>query len=142
MPIALSLAHHQFVCDALRCSRVAAASDAADGFLAKRFGWQTRLGAVLDPIADKLMLATVFVMLAALRLVPLWLMAAAVARDCIIVLGAVAYRICSVRSRRGRRSSANSIRCARPCSFWPSSAAQQFSWPPAWVVCCSARWCS
>ena len=79
---------------------VAAVSDAADGFLAKRFGWQTALGAVLDPAADKLLLATVFVTLAVLRLIPLWLMAAALARDIIIVLGAVPTALLWVRSRR------------------------------------------
>ncbi len=80
IPIAMTLVHHQYVAT-LALFGAAAVSDAADGFLAKRFGWQTRLGAVLDPAADKLLLATVFVTLAALRLVPLWLMAAAVARD-------------------------------------------------------------
>ncbi len=69
-------------------------SDAADGFLAKRNGWQSELGAVLDPAADKLLLVTVFVTLAYLELVPLWLMAAAVARDAVIVLGALLYRLC------------------------------------------------
>ena len=73
---------------------VAAVSDAADGFLAKRFGWQSDLGAVLDPVADKLLMATVFVTLACLRLVPLWLVVVAIARDIIIVVGALLYRYC------------------------------------------------
>jgi cardiolipin synthase (CMP-forming) len=92
IPIALALTHHHFI-TTIALFALAAVSDAADGFLAKRFGWQTAIGAVLDPIADKLLLATVFVALAILRLVPLWLMAAAVSRDIIIVLGAVAYRV-------------------------------------------------
>lgn len=92
IPIAVTLVHHQYL-STLALFGAAAVSDVADGFLAKRFGWQTRLGAVLDPAADKLLLATVFITLAALRLVPLWLMAAAVARDIIIVLGAIAYRV-------------------------------------------------
>jgi cardiolipin synthase len=71
----------------------AAVSDAADGFLARRFNWQSELGGVLDPIADKLLLATAFVTLSYIKLVPLWLMVAAVARDVIIVSGAAAYRI-------------------------------------------------
>ncbi len=45
------------------------------------FGWQSELGAVLDPIADKVLLVTVFVTLSLMKLVPLWLMVAAVARD-------------------------------------------------------------
>ena len=90
-PIALALFHGRLSLSVMLFA-LAAISDAADGFLAKRFGWQSELGAVLDPIADKLLLATVFVTLSLLKLVPLWLMAAAVARDVIIVSGAAAYR--------------------------------------------------
>jgi cardiolipin synthase len=92
VPIAIALFHQRLALSVLLFA-VAAVSDAADGYLAKRFGWQSELGAVLDPIADKLLLATVFVTLSLLKLVPLWLMLAAVLRDVIIVSGAVAYRI-------------------------------------------------
>jgi cardiolipin synthase len=92
LPIALALGH-QMLSLTIMLFAVAAISDAADGFLAKRFGWQSELGAVLDPIADKLLLATVFITLSYMKLVPLWLMVAAVARDVIIVFGAAAYRI-------------------------------------------------
>ncbi|HEY2780449.1 MAG TPA: CDP-alcohol phosphatidyltransferase family protein [Steroidobacteraceae bacterium] len=92
LPIALALGHQMLALSILLFA-VAAISDAADGFLAKRFGWQSELGAVLDPIADKLLLATVFITLSYMKLVPLWLMVAAVARDVIIVSGAGAYRI-------------------------------------------------
>jgi cardiolipin synthase len=91
-PIALSLIRHQLPVTIVLFG-VAALSDAADGFLAKRFGWQSDLGGVLDPIADKLLLVTVFITLASLDLVPLWLMAVAVARDVIIVTGALLYRV-------------------------------------------------
>ena len=77
---------------ALLLFMIAALSDGLDGWLAKRYGWRSELGLVLDPAADKLLLTTVFVTLAYLKLVPLWLMAAAVARDVIIVLGALIYR--------------------------------------------------
>jgi cardiolipin synthase len=92
LPIALALGH-QMLALSIMLFAVAAISDAADGFLAKRFGWQSELGAVLDPIADKLLLATVFITLSIMKLVPLWLMVSAVARDVIIVSGAAAYRI-------------------------------------------------
>jgi cardiolipin synthase len=91
VPIAMALAQGQLATSIVLFA-VAAASDAADGFLARRFGWQSELGGILDPIADKLLLATVFVTLSFLKLVPLWLMVAAVARDVIIVSGAAAYR--------------------------------------------------
>jgi cardiolipin synthase len=93
VPIAVALIQHRFELTIVLFG-AAAFSDAADGFLAKRFGWQSELGAVLDPIADKLLMATVFVTLAYLKLVPFWLMAAAIARDIIIVVGALLYRVC------------------------------------------------
>lgn len=67
---------------------VAGASDAVDGFVARRFDQRTRLGAYLDPIADKLLLVSVFVVLGMLGELPLWLVIAAVSRDALIV-GAV-----------------------------------------------------
>lgn len=90
-PLTVALAHEQMTA-AITLFSVAAASDVADGYLAKRYGWQSELGGVLDPAADKLLLATVFITLAYLKLVPLWLMATAVARDAVIVLGALLYR--------------------------------------------------
>jgi cardiolipin synthase len=72
---------------------VAAASDGLDGYLAKRFGWTSELGKFLDPLADKALLVTVFVEAAWLGLVPWWLTAAVVARDVMIGLGALIYRL-------------------------------------------------
>jgi len=72
---------------------VAAVSDGLDGFLAKRFNWTSELGKFLDPIADKLLLIVVFVQTAWLGLVPWWLTAAVVARDVLIGLGALVFRL-------------------------------------------------
>ena len=72
---------------------VAAASDGVDGYLAKRCDWTSDLGRVLDPLADKLLLVTVFVEAAWLGLVPWWITAAVVARDVMIGLGALIYRL-------------------------------------------------
>lgn len=69
----------------------AAATDGLDGFLAKRFNWTSELGKILDPLADKILLVGVFVTLAMLDLVPLWLAATAVARDVTITVGAITY---------------------------------------------------
>jgi cardiolipin synthase (CMP-forming) len=71
----------------------AAASDGLDGYLAKRYGWTSELGKFLDPLADKLLLVTVFVESAWLGLVPWWLTAAVVARDVMIGLGALVFRL-------------------------------------------------
>jgi cardiolipin synthase (CMP-forming) len=92
VPIAIALSERLLALSIVLFA-IAAGSDVADGYLAKRFGWQSELGGVLDPIADKLLLATVFITLCFLELVPLWLVVAVVARDAIIVLGAAAYRL-------------------------------------------------
>ncbi|HHJ14755.1 MAG TPA: CDP-alcohol phosphatidyltransferase family protein [Gammaproteobacteria bacterium] len=70
---------------------VAGTSDALDGFLAKHFGWTSRLGALLDPLADKALLVSCYAMLSWNGLLPFWLLALVVARDLVIVSGAVAY---------------------------------------------------
>lgn len=64
-------------------------SDAADGFLAKRFGLATRFGRFLDPAADKLLMLASFVTLSILHVAPPWLTAIVIARDAAIVAGVV-----------------------------------------------------
>ena len=71
---------------------IAAVSDVLDGYLAKTFGWGSEVGKLLDPLADKLLLVSVFITLAWVGLVPAWLAAVAVARDVIISVGAAVYR--------------------------------------------------
>jgi cardiolipin synthase (CMP-forming) len=78
---------------ALALFMLAAISDGLDGYLAKRFNWTSDLGKVLDPAADKLLLVTVFIESTWLGLVPWWVTAAAVARDVMIALGALVYRL-------------------------------------------------
>jgi cardiolipin synthase len=76
---------------ALVVAAVAGLSDAIDGFLAKHYGWQSWLGGILDPIADKLLLMAAFLWLALAGDVPAWLAALVIGRDLVIVGGAVAY---------------------------------------------------
>jgi cardiolipin synthase len=66
---------------------VAGLTDALDGTLARLLKCQTRLGAFLDPIADKLLLVTSFVSLALFGLIPGWLAVIVISRDFIILLG-------------------------------------------------------
>lgn len=73
---------------------VAGISDGVDGFLAKHYGWQSRLGGILDPLADKALLVSSFLALGSMGLIPLWLVAAAVLRDLTIVAGALVYHYC------------------------------------------------
>jgi cardiolipin synthase len=66
----------------------AAISDAVDGFLAKRFGMTTELGAYLDPLADKALIVSIYVSLGITELIPRWLVILVVSRD-IMIIGAV-----------------------------------------------------
>ncbi len=68
-------------------------SDGLDGFLARCYNWKTTLGAYLDPLADKIMLLTAFVSFAVLGWIPWWLAGIVVARDVVLLIGAVAYHI-------------------------------------------------
>ena len=70
---------------------VAGFSDGVDGYLAKRFDWHTRIGALLDPIADKLLVGGTFITLVSVGLIPVWLAALVVVRDVVIVGGATLY---------------------------------------------------
>ncbi len=65
----------------------AGVSDAADGFIAKRFGMSTTLGAYLDPLADKVMLVSIYVSLGILEVFPPWLVILVVSRDILIIGG-------------------------------------------------------
>lgn len=68
---------------------VAGVSDGVDGFIARNFNQRSKLGAYLDPMADKLLLVSVFVMLGYMGELPLWLVIAAVSRDALIVCAVV-----------------------------------------------------
>ncbi|HWP94108.1 MAG TPA: CDP-alcohol phosphatidyltransferase family protein [Gammaproteobacteria bacterium] len=67
-------------------------TDWLDGYLARRYGWTTTLGAVLDPVADKLLAAAAYVTLAWNGLVPAWLAVLVVARDVLIIARALWFR--------------------------------------------------
>ncbi|TPI27549.1 CDP-alcohol phosphatidyltransferase family protein [Mesorhizobium sp. B3-2-1] len=64
---------------------VAGVSDGVDGFIARRFNQQSRFGAYLDPIADKLLLVSVFIVMGFIGQLPLWLVVTMVSRDALIV---------------------------------------------------------
>jgi len=68
-------------------------SDGVDGYLARRFGWYTHLGAILDPAADKILMVTLFLVLGWMGHLPFWLVVLVITRDGVIVAGAVAYRL-------------------------------------------------
>ena len=83
---------------------IAALSDGVDGWLARHKGWGSALGAVLDPVADKLLMLAAYVTLGVLGSIPAWLAALVIGRDALIAAGAVwlrwrfgAYRVSARR---------------------------------------------
>ncbi|RUL63958.1 CDP-alcohol phosphatidyltransferase family protein [Dyella dinghuensis] len=91
-PICWLLLHRSWS-SSLAFVAVAGVSDGVDGFLARHYGWQSRLGGMLDAIADKLLLVSCFVILAWLGEVPWWLTLIVCARDLLIASGAVLWRL-------------------------------------------------
>ena len=67
---------------------IAGVSDAVDGFLAKRFNMSSELGALLDPVADKALLVSIYMALGIWGAVPRWIVILVVSRD-IMIVGAV-----------------------------------------------------
>ena len=74
-------------------------SDAADGYLAKRFGLTSRFGRLLDPAADKVLMLVCFVTLTILGVAPLWLTLLVLARDAAIVAGLLLARVANIPVR-------------------------------------------
>jgi cardiolipin synthase len=79
--------------DALILMAIAGASDALDGWMARTFGWTSRFGAAMDPVADKLLVATTFIIFTIQGHIPLWVAAIVLGRDAVIMTGAGAYRL-------------------------------------------------
>lgn len=72
---------------------LAGISDGLDGYIAKRFGYTSQLGAILDPLADKLLVVSAYVMLTLHGQLPFWLMLTVAFRDLLIVGGYLIYVI-------------------------------------------------
>jgi cardiolipin synthase (CMP-forming) len=103
VPIFVTLLFYQRFVLALVVFVVAGITDGLDGLLARRFDQRSQLGTILDPIADKLMLVTAFVVLSMRNVfpqpvpshlpIPFWVTAAVISRDVFIVVGAAAINI-------------------------------------------------
>lgn len=132
-PIVVMILHRQHH-TALLLILVAGLSDGLDGFLAKRYGWQSRLGGLLDPLADKLLLVSVFVALSVTGLVPVWLTGLVILRDLVIVIGGVVFqlRIGPVQPEPSGASKLNTV--AQLVLAIGVLSGQQFGLPPAWAL--------
>ena len=91
-PVVMLLLNERFGL-ALILFGVAGFTDGLDGYLAKRNNWTSRLGALMDPLADKLLLVSCFVTLGWLGWIPVWLVALVVLRDLVIVGGAIMFHM-------------------------------------------------
>ena len=88
-PLFCWLVIFDFFASALLLFLVASLTDAADGYIAKRFNQETELGRYLDPIADKTLLVVAFITLTISQLLPLWLTLIVVTRDMSLIGGAI-----------------------------------------------------
>ena len=113
IPVFVSLLFYQRFILALAIFILAGVTDGLDGLLARRFNQKSQLGTILDPIADKLMLVTSFVVLSMRAVfpqplpshlpIPFWVTIAVISRDVFILVGAAAINI--VTGFRGFRPS-------------------------------------
>lgn len=83
---------HQVYDTAFILMIIAGLSDGLDGFLARAFHWQSKLGAMLDPAADKLLLVSIFIVCGLKGFLPWWLVGLVILRDVIIVAGTLLYQ--------------------------------------------------
>jgi len=103
IPVFVTLLFYQRFVLALAVFVVAGLTDALDGLLARRFDQQSQLGTILDPVADKLMLVTAFIVLTMRSVfpqplpshlpVPFWVTVTVISRDVFIIVGAAAINI-------------------------------------------------
>lgn len=86
-PVLIMLLTYEMFAGALLLFVLAGVSDGLDGYIAKRFHYETRLGAILDPVADKVLLVSCFIVLTVMNFLPFWLLVLVVFRDIVIVAG-------------------------------------------------------
>ena len=91
LPIAWLLWRHQIM-SAFWLMLFAGFTDALDGFLARRYSWQTELGSMLDPLADKFLVAAMYLVFTLQELIPTWLVVLILGRDVLILLAVGAYQ--------------------------------------------------
>src|SRR5262245_61134326 len=97
IPVFVSLLVYRKPGLALLVFGAAALTDLLDGYVARRHGLQSRLGAFLDPMADKLLLVSSFVTLTWLKALPFWIAAVVISRDLILMVGALAIHMAGGR---------------------------------------------
>lgn len=90
VPFLLFLYRHEYV-NTFYTFMLAGLTDGLDGLLARRFGWQSFFGSFVDPLADKLLIASSFISLALIGILPWWLVILVFLRDLTISMGVLAW---------------------------------------------------
>jgi cardiolipin synthase len=110
VPVVWLLLEQQFGV-ALVLFAVAGISDGLDGYLAKHYGWESHLGGLLDPLADKVLLISSFLSLAVIGMIPVWLVVLVILRDLVIVTGALVYhfRVMELEAEPSMISKVNTV---------------------------------
>jgi len=127
---------------------VAGATDGLDGWLARRFDWRSRLGALLDPIADKPLVVLGYLAFGLRGVVPWWLVSLVLARDAIIVLVAISAALWKkIRdfppSRWGKLCTIVQISAAGlllAAKAWPASPLTWLVLPAIWLTGVGTVW--
>lgn len=89
-PFLMFLYSHEYV-NSFYTFIIAGLTDGLDGFLARRFHWQSFFGSFIDPLADKLLIASSFISLALIGILPWWLVILVFLRDLTISMGVLAW---------------------------------------------------
>ena len=87
VPLLIVLLQEQNFLMSLIVFIAAGITDGLDGYIAKKYDAKTKLGGILDPLADKALLVSSYVMLSFMELIPFWLMVVVVFRDVLIISG-------------------------------------------------------
>jgi cardiolipin synthase (CMP-forming) len=143
--VAITQSHYR---TAFLLGAIAGATDGLDGWLARRFDWRSRLGAFLDPLADKPLVVLGYVALGWQGVVPWWLVSLVVARDAIILLvAAFALAFKKIQdfppSRWGTLSTIVQIAAAGEilaANGWPESPLHWLVVPAIWLVGAATVW--
>ena len=93
IPVFVTLLVYRHPNYALLVFCLASLTDLLDGYIARSRGSQTRLGAFLDPVADKLLLTSAFVTLTYLKVIPFWITAVVVSRDLVLSVGVLVIHV-------------------------------------------------
>jgi cardiolipin synthase len=93
IPVFVTLLVYRRPAEAFFVFCLASLTDLLDGYIARTRGRQTRLGAFLDPVADKLLLTSAFVTLTYLKVIPFWIAAVVVSRDLVLSVGVLVIHV-------------------------------------------------